>query len=52
MLPNTKDLFTNSEDAKDLFTNTKDLFPDSLGVRPWRSDMFTNASSKEKEGVL
>ena len=48
MLPDTKD-------AKDLLTNakdTKDILADSLGLRPWRWEVLTDASSKEKEGVL
>jgi len=41
----TKNLLPNTED-------TKDLLPYSLGVRPWRWEVLTDASSKEKEGVL
>ena len=37
MLPDTK--------------NAKDILTDTLGIRPWRSNMFTDASTKEKEGV-
>ena len=31
--------------------NAKDILADTLGFRAWRSNMFTDASSKEKEGV-
>jgi len=45
MLPDTKDLLPDTKD-------TKDILADSLGLRPRRWEMLTDASSKEKEGVL
>ena len=49
-----QDMLPDAKNAKDILANTKDakdILPDTLGFRAWRSNMFTDASSKEKEGV-
>lgn len=36
---------------QDMLPDAKNILADTLGFRPWGSNMFTDASSKETEGL-